>query len=350
MNIAFVLSESAFWGNILESPMVGGRELAALAVAERLAERHDVTVYAAIPQYTLRNNVMYHPLKPTDVHYGHEAVIAVEGYDVLRRCTAQQRIAWAQTGTPQFGRLDRAITHYVVNSPHKVQVLTEANPTIDPAKITIIGNGCDIAAMDACKAEPVHGRLLWTQSPDRGLFHLLRIWPRLKQRFPRLTLRVTYRAGALEPHRWSHRIEASWCRTIDEGQYLDGVTFLGALSRADLIREQKSAQLYACPYDPAQLSTETGNLGAIEIAAARVPMLLSDDVAVQELFFDSAWFLPLPVNDDDWYEGIEMLLTDPAKRLKHVAAARGIAEMREWHWVANAWGAMLEGAREKVTV
>jgi len=344
MNIAFILSESAFWGNVLESPMVGGRELAALAVAERLAERHDVTVYAAVPQYTLRNNVMYHPLKPTDVHYGHEAVIAVEGYDVLRRCAAQQRIAWAQTGTPQFGRLDKAITQYVVNSPHKMHVLSESNPGLDLHKITIIGNGCDIAAMDACKAEPVHGRLLWTQSPDRGLFHLLRIWPRLKQRFPRLTLHVTYRAGALEPHRWSHRIESSWCRTIDEGQHLDGVTFLGALSRTDLIREQKSAQLYACPYDPAQLSTETGNLGAIEIAAARVPMLLSDDVAVSEMFGDTAWFLPLPVDDALWYDGIEILLTDTARRLRHVAAARQIAEARDWSNVAREWEAMLMGA------
>jgi glycosyltransferase involved in cell wall biosynthesis len=82
----------------------------------------------------------------------------------------------------------------------------------------------------------------------------------------------------------------------------------------------------------------------MEMAAAKVPMLLSDDTSLAEPYGAVAWFAPLPINDTQWIDGISQLLTNPAQKTRYVNAARALALTHTWKSIAAQWDALLETA------
>jgi glycosyltransferase involved in cell wall biosynthesis len=90
----------------------------------------------------------------------------------------------------------------------------------------------------------IRGRLIYTSVPDRGLKILHAAWPLIKRDFPEATLVITsdYRLwGCESPRNEQHKLEWMYC---------DGVEFVGALPRFDLIRKQLESQVlvYPCIY------------------------------------------------------------------------------------------------------
>jgi glycosyltransferase involved in cell wall biosynthesis len=95
------------------------------------------------------------------------------------------------------------------------------------------------------KLEKVKNRLIFTSVPERGLELLAKIWPQLLERVPDISLVITsdYRLwGCISPLNEQHVARFIGAK---------GVTFLGAVPRERLIKEQLLAQihLYTNTYD-----------------------------------------------------------------------------------------------------
>lgn len=90
------------------------------------------------------------------------------------------------------------------------------------------------------EVERIPNRLIFTSVPDRGLENLWRVWPIIKRSIKDASLVITsdYRLWGVDARNNKHRVR--WMAHED-------VTFLGAISREQLIYEQLKAQILAYP-------------------------------------------------------------------------------------------------------
>lgn len=90
----------------------------------------------------------------------------------------------------------------------------------------------------------VKNRLLFCSVPDRGLDIMAKVYPEIKKQIPDLSLTITsdYRLWGVGHAGNEHFIHKFF------GQ--DGVSFLGAVNRIDLVHEQQKSQIhsYSCVY------------------------------------------------------------------------------------------------------
>jgi len=93
--------------------------------------------------------------------------------------------------------------------------------------------------------EKVPGRCIFTSVPARGLTEMRAAWPRIKALSPDASLVITsdYRLWGM-PHASNDHFRVEW---LDQ----EGIEFLGAIPRAQLIEEELKAQVlsYSCTYD-----------------------------------------------------------------------------------------------------
>lgn len=93
--------------------------------------------------------------------------------------------------------------------------------------------------------EKVPNRLIFCSVPDRGLDELAQIYPMIKKEIPELSLTITsdYRLWGV-PNARNERF-------ISKFLGMDGVKFMGAIKRKEMVKEQLLAQVqaYPCTYE-----------------------------------------------------------------------------------------------------
>lgn len=101
-----------------------------------------------------------------------------------------------------------------------------------------------IRLQDFAEYTPIPNRLIFTSVPDRGLHHLIRLYPKIKNQIPDLSLVITsdYRLWGSAALNERHR--SGWSMQPD-------VLFLGAINRQKYINELLRADflLYPCIYE-----------------------------------------------------------------------------------------------------
>lgn len=124
-------------------------------------------------------------------------------------------------------------------------------------------------------------KFIYSSSPDRGLFELLRIWPRIKEKLPEAELHVFYgwqgitKMAASNPS-WAkdaRKMRAAW----DSLKYLPGVIERGRVNHETLAREMMSASalLYPCRFfDEAHCTTmvEARAAGLVPVTTKRAAL------------------------------------------------------------------------------
>jgi len=343
-SIDFYFNDTSNWGKFSEAAMLGGRERATVAIAEQLAKRgHDVSIYSPQADHQKHNGVHYFTTASFLDVGGGSVLIAVNGYEVVQQVHYDAKVAWIQTGLPSVASLLQDLDAVVVNSEAKAMYLNGPNHgLLRPPKLKVIGNGVDLAWWDGATPDRVPGRLIYSQSPDRGLHHILRWWPELKRRLPQLTLHVTYSIDRIYDFKWHHELRAEMCRAIDQGKSLPDVTFLGVLSAEDYRRELKEAELYVFPCDPGNFG-ETFSIGCMEACASFTPILGSGDVSIDEMYGNVAHIIRGPIYDGEWVNKIEELMTNLVERISLAGRARRLAERYTWELLAIEWETMLAG-------
>lgn len=246
----------------------------------------------------------------------------------------------------------------VFSETHKT-LLCKKRPAVDPEKVFITGLGVDMGdyPMDPAWGFPlefpVPGRLLYANAPERGLWHTLDIFDKLRELVPDASLHVAYDfERQFNQLRWQQSAMAAnfWdCR--QRLMMTPGVKSVGALTRAELIREQLECQVHAMPSDPPNVGSQIHGITQMECAAAGAALVLSDTEAFPEVFGEAATILPLPgtylpaqerrLDAQDWAETIADLMGNPEQWAEASLKARALAEQNTWGHVVERWEAMI---------
>jgi len=325
---------------------IGGAETSLVHISKGLAAQgHSVTVFHRLCEPGVYDNVAWKPAQEYNPRECYDALICWDDSEPCKAdpCAHAVILAAACNTQPHLQpnyRIDWA----VMLSEWQRKTLCQQYPNLSLDRSSVIGDGVDLkqyAVKNDEKIGPIPNRIIYCSSPDRGLHHILRLWPKVRERIPDAELHIYYSFGGFERSKWRmDQYAATWW---DVKANLDqpGVFNHGGVGKQVLAREQKKASLMVYPSD-LFVDGETFCKSVLECMAAGVPCLISDAAALPEVHGEAAAILPRPIDDDQWVEGIYQLLTDEEKRREYIKKGLKLARKRTWHRAATAWGKLIE--------
>jgi len=186
------------------------------------------------------------------------------------------------------------------------------------------------------KKNIIHDRLFYGSSYDRGLDILLKLWPRILEKYPSATLQVCYgwdifdRAFADNPER------QAWKRKINDLMKQKGITHHGRLGKDELKKVRKSCHIWAYPtYFP-----EISCITALECQYDGVVPCVINYAALKETV-QSGLKVDGDIYDrqtqDKWLEALFRLMSD--NNLWEKERKKGIEFAKKFGWdnIANQW-------------
>lgn len=192
------------------------------------------------------------------------------------------------------------------------------------------------------KGLPRNMRFFYSSSPDRGLWHLLKLWPHIRRLWPDSTLSVGYGVGRyLAREIWSHRRQGEMAVEIANLMRYEGVTDLGKVSQRELAKIQRNSTMLAYPCDTIQ-PTETGCITVIEAMAAGCPVVTTNCDCLEDEFGSVAAIVPLPFEANEYLETIATVHQDKQLYTTMANNGRAFAETRQWKDIAPRWLALFE--------
>lgn len=342
MRVIIDASHYGSWGPLdprdPEGQPTGGSERGMIELALGLsAKGHEVIVSTPVAQPGLHHGVLWLP--PEAAHGWSCDVLVLHG---MADSTAERYQAGRVVAMANWCDLVPEADAYVVWSQIHADALHHWHG-VPRERLHVIPMGVHLDAFPPTRK--VKGRVVYCSSPDRGLHHLLHIWPEVRKQVPHAELRIGYAVKRwCEQVKWKHYIDGDVAWQILEGLKQPGVVLLDALPHREMVRELCQAEVFAYPCDPIDLAgtvVETFCLAALEAAAARCALVLSDCEAVGELHAPHGECLPLPVYDGVWVEAIVKALTDDKHRKALQRKARAHAEAYPWSRMVAAWEALL---------
>lgn len=317
MRVAFVSGLGTVWGSYSPRVLaentgktVAGGEAAFLETAFALAARgHDVTAfYPGEPDRYL--DVGFEPLER--LYPG----VLTDSYDAI--------VSWSDEAVLRAA--PRSVHRIFIQQLNDLPTGTEFWRAVDvimPASATHGRFLAGFAPQEACVAwlplyagvrpERFVGQMPygkrphqvgWWSSPDRGLHHLLYMWPKVKALVPDARLVVAYHLWRLiESARTFYRAgEVAWrLRALERMVVaLKDVEFLGAIPRTELVKHQIKTKVQAYTYDPVCFTEGFAAALSDGIAAGCHVIARSED-ALPEIYGRYVEWVDAPVCDDDWH-------------------------------------------------
>ena len=223
--------------------MLGGSEEGIVMLAGVMSQDYNVTVYHTQKE---KGSVDY-----KGVHYLSRDEAEVFNTDILitfkdptpylQGATCKRKIHWSSE-VEKYWDTD-VVDYYVsLSDYHKSR---NSFPLKD--KSIAIPHGIDIGHLMDNKIPREPKTILYSSSPDRGLFRLLTDWERISKEYKGVKLRITYGFNVFDQvtrgsgNDYKHEIE----RLINQ----KGVEFLGTLSRDDMAKEYWRAEYWALPLE-----------------------------------------------------------------------------------------------------
>jgi glycosyltransferase involved in cell wall biosynthesis len=206
-------------------------------------------------------------------------------------------------------------------------------------------------------------RRLWSiaycSSPDRGLHHLLAMFPEIKARVPGANLRVYYRVKpwyetivGMRPldgthMRWrADQIKASFADLGEDGSR--GVTLVGPVSPRRMARELRQTMVLAYPCDVVRFTEGFGAAVLDACAAGCVPVISNVD-AFGEIYWGAAHLISGNPGERKkaWIDAVCLALTDDGFATEVRQASRARAREFTRQKSAARWEALIYGHMAK---
>lgn len=351
MKIGVVSGMGAVWGayspDVLDREdrgTVGGGEAAMLQTAFGLAAHgHDVTVYypGAVASY---RGVTFEPFGRQHMDIAgrrFEAVISWSDHRILMCAPKGVRRVYSQqlNDLPTWPQFWKSVDVVVAASPNHAEFLRRA---FMPEWATDVRWGAlyfglqperYAAQKPLAERDPV---VSYWSSPDRGLHHLLLVWPTILDAVPEAQLRIFYHLDRFRDSiRGMYRYgEIAWRGAmLDElvARGMPGVQILGPQPRLVLARHQAETKVWAMPFDPV-CYTEGACVSAGEaITAGCYPIARPDD-ALPSVYGDAIRWVPAEVCDDRFRARFAAAVIEGlrAEEAPNAEARRKVVETYTW--------------------
>jgi glycosyltransferase involved in cell wall biosynthesis len=209
-------------------------------------------------------------------------------------------------------------------------------------KMYVRPNGVDLWSFPREKAiKKVNSKnpsFVYSSSPDRGLWHLLKMWPEIRREYKKANLFVGYGVtGYTEQIRWAHSRIGEMSTDIEKLMEQPGVVDIGKVGQRELANLQLKASAWLYPCDSIQ-ATETGCITAIENMAAGNFCVMSDADCLESEFESVAQIEPLPFFTGPYLDDLDDFFSAPKDEQKEtIERARDFAEQRDWAKIAPTW-------------
>ncbi|KIX13554.1 glycosyltransferase family 4 protein [Dethiosulfatarculus sandiegensis] len=358
LDICFVTDGEPFHGASPEERALGGSETALVQVARALAQRgHRVMVFCRCPAPGVYHDVVYKDRS--------ELVKAAprECFDVLivsRFFTALDlplqaglRVLWNHDILDKpgalAGRMDQLDLCLVLSRYHARDYALNLPECASKLVNTRNGLDLDILARASAGAERDPKRMIYVSRPERGLQLLLdRIWPRLKKRFPDLTLEVCgYEVDDTEIH---PRLKEQYREIAGLLASAQDVHVLGGLPKEQYYQTLASSGmlLYPCVFP------EISCIAALEAQALGTPLVTSNEFALTETVAAPEFLVSGKPGSQEYVEAyleraVELL--DSPERTRDLArqARDRIWAGHDWQVIAGEWERLfLETLSERI--
>ncbi len=205
-------------------------------------------------------------------------------------------------------------------------------PNVSDDKFLLTANGINV--MDFKRFENIKRnphQVFYGSSYDRGLEHLLKMWPDVRKAVPDATLRICYGWNLFESFYHNNPERMAWKKKMDDLMTQEGITHLGRIGQMDVIKEQFEAGIWAYPTHFGEISCIT----AMKSQAAGAIPVVTNYAALDETV---QFGVKVPVKDgEDIY--------DPEKRNEFKDAL--IKALEDVKWQEQIRPAMMQWAQDK---
>lgn len=348
-----VVSGYGYWGHICpddlksDNKQIGGGETAMFNIARELAGLgHEVIAFYDTPRAGKYDGVDYMPnamFGPIATNLEHDVMVSWDFPHAFRfNDRAKVHVLAYQLNDAFVGPFDHTIDLYFHPSQWHADRFHKLYPEMSTTKAVVrVTNGVDYARFTQPVDARYPHRVIHSSSPDRGLHHLLRVWPKVVEKVPDAELMVFY-----DMKKWMDIVDqvakdggmtttssrANILRDqIESG--LPNVHFVGAVGQYRLAREQLQSAVMAYPCDPIQ-PTEGFSMTILEGLIAGCKVITTNADALPELWASApnVTMLPLPIDDNQWVDALVQKLTEPPTDITAFYNAA-----MSWKTIAQRW-------------
>jgi len=339
-----------------EGPTVGGGENCALRTAAGLVELGHEVVYCSVAQPGEWRGVRFIPQGDAFRVYESDgpwdAVIAWSVTRPLRMALhGEGRVMVQQLNDllfePNWHRYVDVVAPASENHSAYLQSLLPAEAE-GACKWSPVSNGIEPDYFPT--PPPISERPPWVgywSSPDRGLHHLLDVWPRIRAQVPDARLRVYYQVQKFIDSVLAGGVGGPWGRAVYLATLLQkrlsslkylGVDLIDAIPRRALAKEQTQCRVLTYPLDPQGYTEGFGQAVPEGLLAGCLPVVRCAD-AFADLWAKHCWELREHPASEAFYDEI----VDKTVRGLRSERPEGVPPMEvrrayalEWSWLRSA--------------
>ncbi len=227
-------------------------------------------------------------------------------------------------------------------SQYHADYLAKVYPFLD-GRLGYLPNGANLERFSLQGVERQPFKVSWTSSPDRGLLHLLNIWPEVVATEPGAELHIFYGWNNIDKMIASGNLGLAEYKAVCERivDQFPSIHWRGRVGQDELARELMSSQVWAYPTG----FIETFCIGAVEAMAADCFIVTSKLGNIPNIVGDTGYLVqgaPTTPLYRRKFEGVLMAgLMDT--EIKYGKRGQGPERAREFTWdkAYEAWKALL---------
>jgi glycosyltransferase involved in cell wall biosynthesis len=346
--------------------MLGGSEEAVVYLTQALARQgRNVRVYGVLPPTSIggldQHGVEWRDFKTFDVDDEHGTLVVWRATGLVKHLLETQigrlkakregdetAFAPAGIGTSSFWLHDmsvgvadpklanaimKGVSSVVVLSDHHRKCIERGLPAEHQVKFVKLANGIRKADFVGLANQPKDpNKIIYTSCPSRGLRHLLRAWPKIKEACPEAYLDIYYDWSMLQ--RAQPEVYADVMSHYEAVRHLD-VLHHGGVGHAALYEAMTDANVWAYShYD--NTDVETFCISAVKATAAGCHVITAPNGALPEVAPD-ATFIP---KAEDYAAAVISAIQKPMPTSHRVELAYKAVSRFDWNVVAEQFGAL----------